>query len=395
VAKIKAAQDPNFTIDESAPYAELWLGTHPNGMSSVSVNESERQTLADYVKSNPKLHCGDDKCKDLSFLFKVLSIENVLSIQAHPDKELAERLHENSPHIYKDGNHKPELMIALSDEVKAMCGFRPVEEIAKHVEAYPELRAVLGEQVADQVTGSRMNSADETRNVLQSMFQTYLERPDEAVQTQLITLLDRLKALEERNDLQELMIQLADQFPGDAGIFAPLMFNIVTCQQGEAIFIDANEPHAYISGELLECMACSDNVVRAGLTPKLKDVDTLVEMLTYKSQSPDIYHGHYVDNYTLRYKPPVPDFCVEVIDVPAGSSYEIADVKSPSLILTLSGTATLVQEDVCSMDVSFGSAAFCSANTRTTIMAGPEDVKLTRAFTNVFHSDKYTDGLDF
>lgn len=392
---MKAAQDSEFAIDESSPYAELWLGTHPNGMSTVSVNnDSDRQTLKNYVESNPKLHCGENESKDLSFLFKVLSINKVLSIQAHPDKKLAERLHANSPHIYKDPNHKPEMAIALSDKLQAMCGFRPVEEIAAHIEAYPELRTVLGEQVAEQVTV--IVGAQETRAVLQYMFKSYLECPEECIQTQLTNLLDRLKAMEERDDLQELLIQLSEQFPGDAGIFAPLMFNTVTCEKGEAIFIGANEPHAYISGELLECMACSDNVVRAGLTPKLKDVDTLVGMLTYKSQMPDIHRGHFVDNCTLRYKPPVPDFCVEVIQVPAGTTYEIMDVESPSLLLTLSGSATLLQEDACSMDVSFGSAAFCSANTRTTVVAGSEDIKLTRAFANVFHNDyKYGSDLDF
>jgi mannose-6-phosphate isomerase class I len=100
-----------------------------------------------------------------------------------------------------------------------------------------------------------------------------------------------------------------------------------------------------------------------------------------------------VDENTIRYEPPVEDFCVEVIQVPAGGTYEIMDVESPSLILTLSGTAALEQEDVCSMDVAFGTSAFCSANTRATIVAGPEGVTLTRAFTNVFHNKN--DGLHF
>ena len=389
---MKAAQDSNFTIDESLPYAELWLGTHPNGMSTVTTNATDQQTLLEYIESNPKLHCGNNEWTDLTFLFKVLSINKVLSIQAHPDKKLAERLHENLPHIYKDGNHKPEMAIALSDKVQAMCGFRPLEEIAQHMEAYPELQVALGGQIVKERVAGAAN-ANEARDILQDMFKTYLECPEEHIQPQLTCLLDRLNAMEERDELQKLMTQLADQFPNDAGIFAPLLFNIVTCEKGEAIFIGANEPHAYINGELLECMACSDNVVRAGLTPKLKDVDTLVEMLTYKSQMPNIYRGHFVDECTIRYEPPVEDFCVEILDVPAGGTYEVMDVESPSLILTLSGTATLEQEDVCSMDVEFGSSVFCSANTRATIVAGPEGVKVTRAFTNVFHNK--CDGLHF
>jgi mannose-6-phosphate isomerase len=397
---MKAAQDPEFVVEESTPYAELWLGTHPNGMSSVSLNSSKqddsRLSLSEYVASNPKLHCGNKKSTDLTFLFKVLSINKVLSIQAHPDKKLAERLHANSPHVYKDPNHKPEMAIALSDKVQAMCGFRPIQEIAQHLESYPELCAILGKEVVKQVTETASASLEQSRDTLQSLFKSYLECPDELIQHQLTTLLDRLNALEERDAVQELVVQLAEQFPGDSGIFAPLIFNIVTCRQGEAIFIDANEPHAYITGELIECMACSDNVVRAGLTPKLKDVDTLVEMLTYQSGAPDIYLGDAIDDCTIRYQPPVDDFCVEVVNVPAGETHELVHVDSPSLILVLSGTASLVQEDVCNMDVSFGSSAFCSANTCCTIVAGPDGVKLTRAFQNVFHNDsKYVDEFEY
>lgn len=383
---MKTAQDPSFVVDESKPYAELWLGTHPNGMSTVTTSDDQQQSLVEFVASDPNLHCGSSASTDLSFLFKVLSIEKVLSIQAHPDKKLAERLHATSPHVYKDKNHKPEMAIALSQQVKAMCGFRSLQEIARHVEEYPELRALVGQEVADKIiAGADANSDEECYDILQQMFKTYLDCSDECVQTQLTTLLNRLEEMEERSELEQLMLDLSNQFPGDAGIVAPLLFNIVTCQKGEAIFIDANEPHAYISGELIECMACSDNVVRAGLTPKLKDVDTLVEMLTYKSGSPDIYYGTCVDDCTIRYEPPVADFCVEVINVAPGDSYELAAVDSPSLILTLAGSANLLQPSVCSMEVAFGSSAFCSANTTATVVAGTDGVTITRAFTNVFH----------
>ena len=397
---MKAAQaiqqkDSEYAIDDSVPYAELWIGTHPSGMSTVTVNNVD-QTLLEYVKSDPELHCGKKETADLSFLLKVLSIRKVLSIQAHPDKKLAEQLHAASPHIYKDPNHKPEMAIALSEQVQAMVGFRPIHEIADHIQAYPEFRALLGDHVADEVI--TMVRSPATRAVLQHMFKAYLECPQETVQAQLACLVDRLTSMEEqqRDEVQTIMLQFSEQFPGDSGIMAPLMFNIVTCAQGEAIFIGANEPHAYISGELIECMACSDNVVRAGLTPKLKDVPTLVNMLTYNSQVPELYRGHVVDECTIRYEPPVPDFCVEVVCVAPGETYELADLEySPSVLLTLSGSATLVQEDVCSMTVSFGSCAFVSAKTRATVVAGPDGVRLTRAFTNMYHDNYKYAGLEF
>jgi mannose-6-phosphate isomerase len=420
VARMKEAQavqedDDCFAVDESKPYAELWLGTHPNGMSMVTVHKelqhgasysddsdednggvevvADRCSLLDYVKGNPTMHCGQATSQDLSFLLKILSVRTVLSIQAHPDKKLAERLHAERPDVYKDPNHKPEMAIALSEKVRAMCGFRPLPEIAQHLVEYPEFRDLLGPAVSDEI--ERLQHSPATRAVLQHMFHGYLEADADTIHKHVEQMVARLRTMDELNDLQKLILQLEEQFPGDCGIFAPLIFNIVELNKGEALFIDANEPHAYISGEILECMACSDNVVRAGLTPKLKDVPTLVNMLTYDTDAPNISKGQAVDKYTIRYAPPVPDFCVETIHVPAGEMYELSDVQSPSVILTMDGEASLKQAGVCSLDVSYGSAAFCSANTRCTVIAGPAGIRLTRAFNNVFHDEFKYQGINF
>jgi mannose-6-phosphate isomerase len=411
--------DDVFAVQESQPYAELWVGTHPSGMSMVTVHKelehggiysddsddgaetpapfdassSERRSLLEYVQSDPLLHCGKEVQKDLPFLLKILSVRTVLSIQAHPDKKLAEQLHATRPDVYKDPNHKPEMAIALSEQVKAMCGFRPLPEIAQHLQEYPEFRDLLGEEVASEL--ELLQNSPATRAVLQLMFQSYIETESETIHEHVEQMVTRLRSLEAHNDLQKLILQIEEQFPGDCGIFAPLIFNIVELKKGESLFIDANEPHAYISGEIIECMACSDNVVRAGLTPKLKDVHTLVNMLTYNTSPPNINRGQAVDNYTVRYEPPVPDFCVEMIHVPAGEMYELTDIPSPSVILTMDGEASLKQDGVCSLDVSYGSAAFCSANTKAMVIAGPAGVRLTRAFTNVYHDEYKYQGLDF
>mmetsp|Transcript_4771 Transcript_4771/g.10145 ORF Transcript_4771/g.10145 Transcript_4771/m.10145 type:complete len:482 (-) Transcript_4771:199-1644(-) len=402
VALMKDAQameedDDMFSIDEDKPYAELWLGTHPNGMSMVTVKdenedeaspstEANKHSLLDYIRQDPELHCGDANCQDISYLLKVLSVRKVLSIQAHPDKATAEQLHADHPKIYKDPNHKPEMAIALSEKVRAMIGFRPLAEIAQHLEEYPEFKAVIGAKTAEEIQKLDV-SPEAVKDALQHMFQGYLEQPDEVIHKNVDDLVDRLRKMEHHDDIQKLILQLEQQFPGDCGIFAPLMLNVSELEYGQGLYIGANEPHAYISGEILECMACSDNVVRAGLTPKLKDVPTLVNMLTYKSCEPDIQNGTPIDEFTTRYQPPVEDFCVEVVYVPAGAKYELSDIASPSVLLTLEGDAQLTQGDVCTMNITFGSAAFCSANTKCTIEAGPYGVRLTRAFTNVFHKN--------
>lgn len=377
----QAAQDEedDFCVDEAAPYAELWLGTHPSGMSSVSVNDSKTD-LIDYVRSDPVLHGAGDE--DLSFLLKILSVRKVLSIQAHPDKQLAERLHAERPSIYKDPNHKPEMAIALSETMRAMCGFRPLLEIKQHLSDYPEFRSLLGEGVAGEI---EQCTPEEEKAVLRKMFHGYIEAEPHVIEAHVEQMVERLQSIDHQDEVQKLILQLEEQFPGDCGIFAPLIFNILELKRGEALFIDANEPHAYVSGEIIECMACSDNVVRAGLTPKLKDVHTLVNMLTYQSGKPTTTRGEVIDDCTMRYQPPVEDFCMETIYVPAGASYEVAAVASPSVLLTLEGDASIEQDDVATLDMGFGSATFLSASTRCRITAGPFGTRLTRAFRNVFY----------
>jgi len=387
-ARLKASQsDGEFEVDEFTPYAELWVGTHPNGMSTIrneSCSKDNSISLLNYVNGDPKLHCGNEKANNLTYLLKVLSINKVLSIQAHPDKALAEKLHAERPDVYKDGNHKPEMAIAITDNVEGMCGFLPISKIVGNLERYPELYDVVGREAAEHAK-KNMNTPC-LRHVYQKLFRSYMEAPTKLVRSSLNSMLRKLRSIH-RNKLdltQILMMRLADQFPGDPGIFAPLMLNYIHLKRGEAFFIGANEPHAYVSGEIVECMACSDNVVRAGLTPKLKDIDTLVSMLTYEGIHPKITRGEILDRCTTLYEPPVSDFAVEFITVPSEETYVIRDVQSPAVLLTLSGSATLAQGNVQSLQVGFGSSYFMSANTRATIVAGKEGVTIVRGMSNVY-----------
>lgn len=84
---------------------------------------------------------------------------------------------------------------------------------------------------------------------------------------------------------EKLVLRLEKQYPADIGILAALFLNYLRLRPGEALYLGADEPHAYLEGDCIECMATSDNVVRAGLTPKERDVETLCSMLTYKQVS--------------------------------------------------------------------------------------------------------------
>lgn len=399
VARLKSSQyDGEHVIDEGAPYAELWIGTHPNGMSNIAVPDEANMSdscklipLVEYVQQNPEMHLGvvgenepsDDY--DLTFLFKVLSIEKVLSIQAHPDKQLAAQLFTDRPDIYKDPNHKPEMAVALTDDFEALSGFRPMLEIASNLLDYPEFTDIIGKCRYDFLEFIAQKRGVNPKPILKNMFHSYMAAHESHVQKNLKRLDERLAEKENLTELDKLIVKLAKQFPGDSGIFAPIMFNYLKLQTGDAFYIGANEPHAYIQGDILECMACSDNVVRAGLTPKLKDVDTLVKMLTYKCTMPEITRGKKKDQCCTLYVPPIEDFAMEIVEVKPGNSYELEDVRSPSVLLTLNGSGTLRQGKVQDLSASFGKAAFMSANTTATIIADEDGpgLKIVRALSNV------------
>jgi mannose-6-phosphate isomerase len=116
----------------------------------------------------------------------------------------------------------------------------------------------------------------------------------------------------------------------------PPLFNT-----GEAVFLAANEPHAYLSGDLAECMACSDNVIRSGLTPKFKDIDLLCSCLTYNTGRAPIDKGDQMDAYTKLYTPPIPEFQLMNTNLPANTSYVMPANQTPMLTIVIEGTGTV------------------------------------------------------
>lgn len=284
VAKFKSGSEPSFLINEGEQYAELWMGTHPSGPSTIHQN-NEKQLLKDWLLENPstigRVPSGYDG-KDLPFLFKVLSINTALSIQSHPDKVLAQKLHEKFPNIYKDGNHKPEMAIALT-EFTGLCGFRRPREILEYLSTYPELSKIIGDVVASEFKMNSISDVDEIqREAYRKLFQAFMSTSDEITNECVNQLVTRLTSSSETSEIDKVIITLNKDYPNDRGIFCPLLLNYLKLSPGESFFMGPNEPHAYLSGNCVECMALSDNVVRAGLTPKFKDVDTLVNMLHYR-----------------------------------------------------------------------------------------------------------------
>lgn len=342
----------------------------------------------------------------LPYLLKVLSIAKALSVQAHPDKALAGRLHGSRPDMYKDANHKPELACALTP-FEAMCGFRAPGDLAAQLAATPELRAMMGEATAAALTaaasrvagaaagsgeegsgcsagaGAGPGSADtasaasETQSAfkaaLRAAFRAVMTQPANAVATHTAALAARLAAAGHSTaasasaaassdsapgplPADAIAARLCGQFPGDVGVFAPFLLNTLRLAPGQAVFLAANEPHAYLAGDCVEVMACSDNVVRAGLTPKLKDVEVLVDMLTYGTGAPPVTEGEAAGDEvsaaggkavarTRQYAPPVPEFLLQrtevaaPADAPAGLAYMLPAAPSAAILIVTEGAA--------------------------------------------------------
>lgn len=129
VAQLADSACADFKLHAEEPYAELWMGTHPSGPAKIY---GTQELLSQHLMKNKHLTGGGD----LPFLFKVLSVRTALSIQAHPDLELAKRLHSERPQSYKDANHKPEMAIAINGVFEGMCSFKTLEEVAILLDKY-------------------------------------------------------------------------------------------------------------------------------------------------------------------------------------------------------------------------------------------------------------------
>jgi len=322
-------------VDPDIPYAELWIGTHKKGPSTLESGESLKSAIGD----------------DLPFLLKVLSCGKTLSIQAHPDKEGAERLHKENPDAYGDDNHKPEMAIALTP-FEAMCGFRQISEISLLLKKHPEFGNCISQEAKLEMFMA--TDPQSQKMALQMLFESFMSCPKEVTDKNLKELLVRLQLEEStlhrhphdepawERKCSRAILRLAQQFPGDSGAMAPLFLNYLLIAPGESFFMAANEPHAYVAGEIIECMACSDNVVRAGLTPKFKDVDNLVKMLTYSMGGPSIGAGYpsMEDSRITRYTPPVPEFEVKVITIGPGEDLVMRNPGVPAIAIIIEGTGT-------------------------------------------------------
>ncbi|PQQ01036.1 mannose-6-phosphate isomerase 1 [Prunus yedoensis var. nudiflora] len=381
-------------IDPAKPYAEFWIGTHESGPSYVD-SRSEPVSLKAWIARDPSV-LGDkvvDKWgADLPFLCKVLSVGKALSIQAHPDKELARVLHKLHPNVYRDDNHKPEMALALT-EFEALCGFISVKELKDMLSSVPEIAELVGVRDAERILlVNEQHENGKSKTDLESIFSRVMLLSKDTISEMISKLKRRLNLEKKKRQLtvkEQLALRLESQYPADVGAIAAFFLNYVKLNRGEAISLGPNEPHAYISGECIECMATSDNVVRAGLTSKPLDVQTLLSMLKYRQGSPEILQGVSLNPYTTRYLPPFEEFEVDCCNLPQSAAVIFPSVLGPSLFLFTAGKghfdAGLTEDDMVKEGddiVEEGEVFFVPANTKISITAKSTELQLYRVGVN-------------
>ena len=348
------------------PYAEYWLGAHTSAPSQLLITNGEI-SLLDFLHKNPtalgtqsRQLFGDN----LPYLLKILDVANPLSIQLHPTKKQAEVgfAQENAAGValnnltrtYKDDNHKPEMMIALSD-FWLLHGFKTKAKILDTLRQRPSL-ADLATKLALQ------NLADFYADIM-------LATQDQLAQWLLPIIEGQQKAYEQNQlamqdpDYWVLYTLHAMQIPRDkldAGLMSFYLFNIVNLQVGEGIFQAAGVPHAYLRGQNIELMACSDNVIRGGLTPKHVDIEQLLKIIDCSEIVPQII-APAPQNQVYTYPTPIADFALS--NMPYAKNTEISDrTLNGTILLVMAGEITLEAAQQ-KLTLKQGQAVFIEADT--------------------------------
>ncbi|MCA3903453.1 mannose-6-phosphate isomerase, class I [Vibrio vulnificus] len=370
-----------FGIDnpEQVPQAEIWMGTHPNGCSKLA---HTGMLLSDFIQSDPANVLGDytvERFGDLPFLFKVLSAEKPLSIQVHPSREKAIEGYQkenlqglqltDSSRNYKDDNHKPELVYALTF-YKAMNGFRTIEEIVSLFDqAKVETLRVDLEKLILQPTSTGLKAFFDVVMNLSA------ERKQRAL-AELLQAVDQPAKTAKAREAFELIKEFRQDYRDDIGLFSPLLLNIVELEPGEAMFLHAETPHAYVKGTGLEIMANSDNVLRAGLTPKHMDIAELIANTNFISTDRDklILKPFNIENKTA-YPIPVEDFSFEIVNVETTERRQY--VRSAEILFCIEGNCAIRHgSDV--ITIAAGESVFVCNSTKVYEYFG--EGRLARAF---------------
>ena len=355
---------------EDQPFAEYWMGAHEKAPSQALLNEN-KVPLSELIAQSPEKFLGKEVARQfanhLPYLFKVLDVKEMLSIQVHPTKAEAEKgfARENemgiplsAPHRnYKDENHKPEIMVALTD-FWLLHGFRPEQELHALFDKNIDLKPLKVYFEQDGYKG---------------LYQRVMELPQMEVNRLLTPLVPKIihqyqagKLTKDDPDFWAARAAIQDALDNgnyDRGIFSIYFFNLVNIPPGKGIFQDAGIPHAYLEGVNMELMANSDNVLRGGLTPKHIDVPELLKHTRFEAVTPELLEGTRVSGTEKVYKSPAPDFELSCIQLSTASSYQSPATHAADILIVMEGKATASFEGG-SFEVQKGDTFFAPAHSQ-------------------------------
>ena len=359
----------------SEPMAESWMGAHPSAPSLVTTEDGETgldQLIAADARALMGPHAVGRFGGELPYLLKIIAADSPLSLQVHPDIEQARRgytaeeaagvpidaRHRN----YRDSNHKPELIYALTP-FEALCGFRAPRRAA---ELLGGLDAPLAKQLGDLLT------AQPSYEGIRAVFTRLLEpgtrpKPDNVRQV-AEACAARLAHGSPSPHADRTVVLLANAYPGDPGVVTSLLLNAVTLRPGEAMFVPTGAVHAYLHGMGVEVMASSDNVLRAGLTPKHVDVAELLRTVDYVPAppiriAPEVFHcaSEVFHEATSVFRAPVDDFELSVTSVDDDLVHPLPG-GGPRILLCLDGGLTIATSGDITIALSKGESLFASAS---------------------------------
>ncbi|UCE94242.1 MAG: mannose-6-phosphate isomerase, class I [Flavobacteriaceae bacterium] len=336
---------------DTRPFAEYWMGAHEKAPSIVSI-ENDEINLDTFIQRDPEKILGPGVYSEfgrLPYLFKVLDVKEMLSIQVHPTKTEAEKgyLKENELGIpltalnrnYRDDNHKPEIMVALG-EFWLLHGFRSKDSLISELKQVPELTCLISVFKEKGYKG---------------LYRFVMELSDAEADAILKPLMERIIPLYKENKLlksspdfwaAKSFLGKESDSPLDKGIFSIYFFNIVKVEKGDAVFQDAGIPHAYLEGLTMELMANSDNVLRGGLTEKHVDVEELLKHIKYQETIPEIIKGTVADNTKeIIYECAVKDFQLSRISLDANDSLSLKS-NTLEIFLLMNGEIEVHEDEV-------------------------------------------------
>ncbi len=348
---------------EGTPCAELWMGAHPRSPSTVHTDVGDR-LLSELIAEDPEGILGRDVARRfgaaMPFLFKILAAERALSIQSHPRKdqadagfarEDAEGIPRDAYHRnYRDRNHKPELITALT-EFWALRGFRPVEEILAEFAGLSTVRGAV-----DSL------SRDPGPRGLAAFFRRLMTLEDDANARLLEEAQERFGDSDEPH--HRWIAELRAQHGNDIGVLAPLYLNCIRLQPGEALFLPAQTLHAYLSGVGVEVMANSDNVLRGGLTTKHVDVAELLSSLVFTAERPPVLHPEPDEDPGVElFRAGAEEFDLRRVAVTPERERILRGRHSPRILLCTEGSVTARAHEAgdVPLQVSRGHSLFAGA----------------------------------